>query len=63
MALVETSALQCPFCWETVSVVIDCSLGEQSYVEDCCVCCRPMLLTIRIEEDGSPVVEVLPENT
>lgn len=63
MMLVETATLQCPFCWEMISVVVDCSLGEQSYVEDCSVCCRPMMLTIRIHEDGSPDVEALPENT
>jgi len=63
MALVETASLQCPCCWETITVVVDCSQGEQSYVEDCFVCCRPMLLTIRIDEDGSPLVEALPENT
>ena len=62
MMLVETVELQCPFCGEMISVLVDCSLGEQSYVEDCSVCCQPMLLTIRMDEDGSPSVEALPEN-
>ena len=63
MTLVETVELQCPFCGEMISVLVDCSLGEQSYVEDCSVCCQPMLLTIRMDEDGAPSVEALPENS
>lgn len=63
MMLVETVELQCPFCGEMISVLVDCSLGEQSYVEDCSVCCQPMLLTIRMDEDGTASVEALPENS
>lgn len=62
MTLIETVELQCPFCGEMISVLVDCSLGDQSYVEDCSVCCQPMLLSIRMDEDGNPSVEALPEN-
>jgi transcription elongation factor Elf1 len=62
MMLVETVELQCPFCGEIISVLVDCSLGDQSYVEDCSVCCQPMLLSIHMDEDGIPSVEALPEN-
>lgn len=37
---------QCPYCWETVSVLVDLSVGVQTYVEDCEVCCNPMELAI-----------------
>lgn len=63
MTLVETVDLQCPFCGEMIAVLVDCSLGDQSYVEDCSVCCQPMQLTIRMDEDGMPSVEALPENS
>ncbi|MDG1714579.1 CPXCG motif-containing cysteine-rich protein [Lacinutrix sp.] len=36
---------QCPYCWETISMLLDSSVREQSYVEDCEVCCNPMQLT------------------
>jgi len=62
MMLVETVELQCPFCGEIISVLVDCSLGDQSYVEDCSVCCQPMLLSIHMDEDVIPSVEALPEN-
>jgi transcription elongation factor Elf1 len=32
----------CPYCWQQISVVLDLSIDEQSYIEDCEVCCRPM---------------------
>lgn len=37
---------QCPYCWEPVSVLVDPSVPEQTYVEDCEVCCNPMELSI-----------------
>ena len=37
----------CPYCWERISVLVDCSVKQQSYVEDCEVCCRPIDLTVR----------------
>lgn len=41
----------CPYCWQRISVVLDLSTSEQSYVEDCEVCCRPILIYYRAEED------------
>lgn len=32
----------CPYCWQQISMVLDLSVGEQTYVEDCEVCCRPI---------------------
>lgn len=34
--------IHCPFCGEALTIVIDTSAGDQAYVEDCQVCCRPM---------------------
>ena len=31
-----------PYCWQTVSMVLDLSIAEQSYIEDCEVCCNPI---------------------
>lgn len=38
----------CPYCWETISMLIDHSVAEQSYIEDCEVCCNPINLKIRL---------------
>jgi hypothetical protein len=37
---------ECPFCGETFTIVVDTSVDEQSYIEDCYVCCRPIQFTI-----------------
>lgn len=45
----------CPYCWEEISFVIDLSAGQQSYIEDCEVCCRP--IQIRYSTDGDDVID------
>ncbi|MDH3374600.1 MAG: CPXCG motif-containing cysteine-rich protein [Gammaproteobacteria bacterium] len=38
--------IHCPFCGETITIVVDTSAGSQSYIEDCQVCCQPMQVFI-----------------
>jgi len=42
----------CPYCGEDISMVLDLSVGRQSYVEDCEVCCNPIEITYRAEDDS-----------
>lgn len=47
-----TAEYTCAFCGEINSTFVDLSAGmEQSYVEDCQVCCRPNTLYIYVDED------------
>jgi endogenous inhibitor of DNA gyrase (YacG/DUF329 family) len=47
----------CPYCGELVPVDADLGGGaSQRYVEDCSVCCRPMDLSVRVDEDGECTV-------
>jgi len=39
--------IRCPYCDEIMEIVIDLSAGDQSYVEDCEVCCQPMQVTFQ----------------
>ncbi|MEZ4701713.1 MAG: CPXCG motif-containing cysteine-rich protein [Rhodothermales bacterium] len=48
----------CPSCWEEVSVLVDLSVEGQTYVEDCEVCCRPLQITYRVEEEAIATFEV-----
>ena len=41
----EEAEITCPFCWERLSILLDLSLPEQDYIEDCQVCCRPIRIT------------------
>ena len=49
MAGVTETEVQCPFCFEAITILVDTSEDRQSYVEDCSVCCHPNALSIRIE--------------
>ena len=40
----------CPYCAESISVVLDLSVDEQHYIEDCEVCCQPIDLSYRAEQ-------------
>ena len=33
---------ECPHCWQTVSMLLDSSLEDTEYIEDCEVCCNPI---------------------
>jgi hypothetical protein len=61
----ETGAtVSCPYCGEINEIVLDPgSGGEQEYVEDCQVCCRPWRVTVRYLADGRAEVSVEPEDS
>ncbi len=52
----------CPYCGEPISIVIDCSVPEQSYVEDCQVCCQPMLVDVSIDTTETIRINLRQEN-
>ncbi|AUC23270.1 CPXCG motif-containing cysteine-rich protein [Polaribacter sejongensis] len=41
---------QCPHCWEEISMILDQSVYQQTYIEDCEVCCNPIEITPVFEE-------------
>lgn len=51
---VHEKAFSCPYCAAPVTVLIDTSVAEQTYIEDCEVCCRPTIIRYRVE-DGEVV--------
>jgi len=62
MSALDSVLIQCPYCWETLEVSVDPSVPEQEYVEDCQVCCQPILLKVQMDEDMTPHVEACAEN-
>ncbi len=42
---------QCPYCWEDISMLLDSSVSQQTYVEDCEVCCNPIQVTPSFDGD------------
>ncbi|QNJ97050.1 CPXCG motif-containing cysteine-rich protein [Constantimarinum furrinae] len=45
----EEHFFQCPHCWESISMLLDTSVREQSYIEDCEICCNPIQITVAFE--------------
>lgn len=50
--LEEEYTVTCPHCYEPVTLLIDCTAGNQTYVEDCGVCCQPIVVAIELTPDG-----------
>ncbi|MCZ4319292.1 CPXCG motif-containing cysteine-rich protein [Aequorivita viscosa] len=40
---------QCPHCWEEISMLLDVSVRQQKYIEDCEICCNPIELDVTFE--------------
>ena len=40
----------CPYCGSEISMLLDTST-EQDYIEDCEVCCKPISIHYRIEDN------------
>lgn len=60
--MIETYHVGCPYCGETYEAIIDGSVGDQRYIEDCEVCCRPILFDISVDSRGDLVVETYHED-
>ena len=57
--MLETTAeVTCPYCGETITLLLDLSVEEQSYIEDCSVCCQPMNVSYRVEDGELAAVSV-----
>ena len=62
MPEVSETNISCPYCGESISVLVDDSLPAQSYIEDCQVCCRPIVMDVVVGFDGNVTVTARSEN-
>lgn len=60
--MIEETQVQCPYCGERIGLELDLSEGDSTYVQDCTVCCQPILVTVRLDHAGGHTVEVRQEN-
>ena len=49
--MLETATYDCPYCGEEVETTVDLSGGDQTYIEDCQVCCRPIIFYLQVHGD------------
>ena len=55
--------INCPYCGETINIDVDHSIESQTYVEDCQVCCQPIVFKVWVDEDSNvPVIICEAEN-
>lgn len=52
----------CPYCGEAITLFVDASAGDQTYIEDCTVCCRPITVIVGIDDEGEADVRVQSES-
>lgn len=49
----EFVAVRCPYCGERLEVRVEITAQEDSYIEDCEVCCRPIEFQVEREDGGA----------
>ncbi|HEY9036299.1 MAG TPA: CPXCG motif-containing cysteine-rich protein [Pseudomonadales bacterium] len=54
--------IHCPYCGESIGILVDGSIQEQEYIEDCQVCCRPIRVNITASDNGELAIMVFHEN-
>lgn len=50
--MLDTRSVACPYCGERFETALDCSAGDQEYIEDCQICCRPIVFAVTADADG-----------
>lgn len=54
----EEIEIQCPCCWEHIQILVDPSVSDQEYVEDCSVCCNPLLIHVTFDTSTRELIEI-----
>ena len=62
MPEITEQSLSCPYCGEMITILVDDSIPEQEYVEDCQVCCRPIVVSVVVGPGGTSNVGANVEN-
>jgi hypothetical protein len=52
----------CPYCGEPIEVLLDPSVPHQNYIEDCQVCCRPIIFDVTVDHENDVAVSVSQES-
>jgi hypothetical protein len=62
MNILQENTISCPYCGELITLLVDASVEDQQYIEDCQVCCRPMNIRVIVSANGECQVEAWDEN-
>ena len=53
MDYLSNYTVSCPYCGESFETRVDTSQGDQAYIEDCYVCCRPIQFHLQVDHYGN----------
>ena len=62
MTTLDARDIQCPYCGETHSLLLEPQDQPVRYTEDCAVCCQPIEVILTPQPDGGIEVSARPEN-
>jgi len=62
MKFLAEEVVHCPYCGEALDVLIDHQEAGQQYIEDCQVCCKPIVFKLALNEMGDVSVSVHDED-
>lgn len=55
--MLDSKTVQCPYCGEAFESMFDVPAGSVEYVEDCQVCCRPIVFRVTADP-GAQVLSI-----
>lgn len=59
--MLDEATYVCDACGETIVVPVEPGTGAGAYVEDCPVCCNPMVLDVRWDDEGRARIDARAE--
>lgn len=62
MGILEETTIHCPYCGEPIAVLVNEEEVGQEYIEDCQVCCKPIIFHIETDMNGELSVFVRAED-
>lgn len=54
----QETYFQCPYCGQQISMLLEELYGQQTYIEDCEVCCSPIQITFEVDEGEIVILKV-----
>lgn len=55
MHALEESEIDCPYCGQHITLLIDTTQAPAQYIEDCAVCCQPMVIGLTVADEDEEV--------
>jgi len=60
--MLDAVTIDCPYCGEPIEILLEPSEDSQRYIEDCQVCCRPITISVTVDEEGGTSVDASSED-